>query len=612
MSEFLLLQFCIYLFSIYILIRWRLHGVPKGIDLTLSICALSAVIATVYLESRKGSKVEPFVEGSSPEINYENRVVNYAYKERLFEDEKYVALRDGLAYCLTSSDMSTIDIKRDVIYNVVDKQNAALIQHTLLNNNFHQQLGFKVDSQIVGYPCNKLFANYNNFSIFMQFNLGVKMHNANMRSTKCNLLTLYTNNVMRSTRFLEVSLEYKSGKLNPSIIMKFCGETSSSTLDNLSYHYKYSDYLKSKVFADGKYHTMCIIKNHNDVSLYVDHHLLINCKDNEDTNNNIRCFSMENVELSDGETEIMPSASPFRINYNNNSYFWFWMRMFGIYPNRVLTEDDVRDLSNYCREAYEELDPKIQNIMEQMRQAQETAGQFTKVCPYPEYICNKSYCRDVKNWRDVRDLTMDERCFKAINAYCNEKGEENPVGCAFASKDAVFKMASAIDPNLFYYNKDNVEGNYKTLSADTKKKLARLGLKDLYLDKSIKPPDGKQASNLAKTIDELLESNQMVTIDTVNAVGESPPEVGKMIDYDALLESTANVSGEEVPSFEELYRHLITSEMKTVENFTEEEQESESPTFFEEDSEGGSPLSAESAKYKAIMQAYKSRKLASR
>lgn len=620
MKEFLLLQFCIYLFSIYLLIRWRLHGVPNRFDLALSVCALAAAMLTVYLDSRRGSgsKVEPFVERSSPEINYDNRIVNYNYKESLFEDERYAALRDGLTYYLSSFDMSLIDMKTDVIYNMVNKKVAALMQHSLLNNNFHQQLGFKVESQVVGYPCDKIFRNYQNFSIFMQFKLGVKMHNNKMRSTRCTLLTLYTNNVMRSTRFLEVLLEYKSAKLNPSIILKFCGETNSSTLANFTYDYKYEDYLRSKIFADGKYHTMCIVKNNNEVKLYIDDHLLINCNNNENADNNITCFSMEDIQLSDGDTDIVPSSSPFRMNYNNPAYFWFWMNIFGIYPNRVLTEEDVRNLSNYCKETYEGLDPKIQTIMQQMQQAQETASQFTKVCPYPEYICSSKYCRDVQNWRDVKDLTLDERCFKAINAYCNENGEENPVGCAFASKDAVFKMASAIDPNLFYYKKDNVEGNYKTMSADTKKKLARLGLKDIYLDKSIKPPDGNQAANITKTIDDLLETNQMATMDTIDAVGESPPEVGKMIDYDALLESTANISGEEIPSFEELYKHLMTSELRTVEKFTEEEQESELKTLEEfaeeeQESEQTAPaLSAESAKYKAIMQAYKSRKLANR
>jgi hypothetical protein len=175
------------------------------------------------------------------------------------------------------------------------------------------------------------------------------------------------------------------------------------------------------------------------------------------------------------------------------------------------------------------------------------------------------------------------------------------VGCAFASKDAVFKMASTIDPNLHYYNKDNVDGN---LNTDEKRRIAGLGLKDMYLDKSVKTGGGRQASNLNKTIDDLLETNQMVSLDTISAVGESPKEIGKKIDYDALIESTANASGDEVPTFEQLYNHLRTSELGTKEFFVVEEEDEEALRSI--------GVNEASSKYKAIMQAYKSRKLANK
>jgi hypothetical protein len=122
----------------------------------------------------------------------------------------------------------------------------------------------------------------------------------------------------------------------------------------------------------------------------------------------------------------------------------------------------------------------------------------------------------------------------------------------------------------------------------------------MYLDKSIKTGSGRQASNLNKTIDDLLETNQMASLDTISAVGESPREIGKKIDYDALIESTANASGDEIPTFEQLYNHLRSSELGTKESFVVEEEGEELDSVRANDA---------SSKYRAIMQAYKSRKL---
>jgi hypothetical protein len=595
MDELVLLQFSIYVFAVYFIVRWRIYGAETPYDLVVALCCM--VVATMVLLVKRNkplSKVETFM--GSPEINYDERIVNDKFIEKLLVDDGYKYLKDGLTYYISSFQINSIDFEKDIIYNSIDNNIAAVIQHSILNNGFTQYLGFKVDSQVVCYPCSKIFTNYQNFTIFTHFSLGVKMYKSTMNVTKnkFTLLTLYTNNVMRSTRFLEVILEYNSNQLNPNIILKFHGENDSRKLAGLSYRYKFEDYLASRIFADGKYHTITIVKNNNHVKLYMDDHVLIDCS-------NDQCYNMENIVLSDGDTEIHPSDSPFRINFNNDNKFWFWMSNLGIYPNRVLSNTEILSLHNYCKETQKSLNPKTQSIMQKMQQAEEALGQFTKVCPYPNHIRDSPYCRDVKNWRSVDDLTLDNRCFKAINNYCNENGAENPVGCAFASKDAVFKMASTIDPNLHYYNKDNVDGN---LNTDERKRIAGLGLKDMYLDKSVKTGSGRQASNLNKTIDDLLETNQMVSLDTISAVGESPREIGKKIDYDALIESTANASGDEVPSFEELYNHLRTSELGTKEPFVVEEEVDEDLNSVR--------VTEASSKYKAIMQAYKSRKLANK
>ena len=602
MNEFIVLQFCIYLFSIYVIVRWKLYGIESTFDFVLALCALSVVAFALLFRKKTSStkRIEAFVESSSPEINYENKIINTEFKEDLIHNDQYADLKEGLAYYISSYVPSNIDFSSDVIYNAIDSNVAAVIEHSLLNNNFHQQLGFKVNSQVVCYPCNQIFNNYTNFTIFTHFKLGVKMYNSAMSSSNTfTLLTLYTNNVMRTTRFLEVLLEYKSSKLNPSIILKFCGDTNSTRLNNMTYSYSYNDYLKGKIFADGKYHTMVLTKNNNKIKLFMDDFLLINCDPDEQTGDEAMCFDKNSIQLSDGDTEIQPSTAPFRINYNNKEHFWFWMNNFGVYPNRVLTENDIKSLHKVFMETDNKLDPKMQQLLQEKQAMESTLSQFTTECPYPEYICTSPYCRDVKNWRDVNDLTMDQRCFKAINAFCSENGAENPGGCAFASEDAVFKMASAIDPTLFYYKKGNITGNVGN-DPIAKERLARLGLKDMYLDKSIKPPDGRQVSNLNKTIDDLLETNQTVSLDTINAVGTSPPEVGKKIDIDGLLQSTANMTGDDVPSFEELYQHLLTSELQTgKETFVVEEEED---SYQEEED-------AALSKYKAIMQAYKSKKL---
>lgn len=595
MDQHVLLQFAIYVFAVYFLIRWRIYGTRSTFELSLGLCCMSiAILTTIYnrrakvlVMARKVAPVETFI--ASPEINYNDRVVNANFKEKLLADDSLGYLKEGLVYYISSFQMQNIDFEKDIIFNAIDNKIAAVVQHSMLKNGFTQYLGFKVDSQVVCYPCSKIFSNYHNFTIFTHFSLGVKMYKSsmNVNNNRFTLLTLYTNNVMRTTRFLEVIFQYNSNQLNPNIVLKFHGENNSNKLAGVTYTYKFEDYLASKIFADGNYHTMTIVKNNNHVKLYMDEYVLINC-------NNDQCYNTSSIVLSDGDNEIQPSDSPFRINYDNPVNFWFWMSNFGIYPNRVLTNTEILSLHSYCKDTHDSLNPKTQAIIQKMQQAEEAVEQFSKVCPYPDHIRDSKYCRDVKNWRSVDDLTLDNRCFKAINAYCNDNRAENPVGCAFTTKDAVFKMASTIDPNLHYYNDENTEGN---INAIERKRIARLGLKDMYLDKSIKSPNGRQATNLNNTIDNLLETNQLVGLDTGVDMDESSAEIGKKIDYDALLDSTANVSGDEIPTFEELYKHLLTSELATKETFVVEE---------EEDHDSGN----NSSKYRAIMQAYKSRKLA--
>jgi len=133
-------------------------------------------------------------------------------------------------------------------------------------------------------------------------------------------------------------------------------------------------------------------------------------------------------------------------------------------------------------------------------------------------------------------------------------------------------MASAIDDNLFYYDKNNEDGNVKNLSSVTGKKS---DVRDVYLDKSLSM-SGSMNKALKNTLDELTKKNHM-DVETVNASPSSSTVVSK-IDYDNLLDKTSTG----IPTFREIYDHLMQRETFVDQEMISEEDEDEYEDFDEE------------------------------
>ena len=122
------------------------------------------------------------------------------------------------------------------------------------------------------------------------------------------------------------------------------------------------------------------------------------------------------------------------------------------------------------------------------------------------------------------------------------------------------------------------------------------------------------------TLEELVSKKN--ELGTVAPLVERQDKLG-IIDYDALLQDTAQSSTGTMPSFESLYNHLLRKELgpttanedaaqDTVETFVVEEEaesEEEGDVVEEEEMSPESVTRKNFTKYQRIMSAYKNRKI---
>jgi hypothetical protein len=542
-------------------------GVRKSISksdwVVIVMCALTLVFACVACTTTSKKIVEPYVD-------YANTIVNQYYVEPIVKEptsKDHDVITRGLEYYVSSYNPELIDFTNDIIYTSFgsnldpgSKRTAAIAKQRLLNHKYNQHFGFKVDGEVIGLPCDNVFtAGYNNFTVAFFTKLGVRSY-IEGASNRYSIFRMNARNLSQFV-FLEVFFHFKKSSLNPDIEIVLAGKRNAK----LVYTYNYEDYLKNKLFANDEYHSFVLTKEDFMVKLYMDCHLIIDCSEES-------CFESTKLSLEDNDTEIIPSSTHFKLNHNNSGRFHFWMTAFAIYPSRVFQKVEIDELHKYLLNTYLETSPDMQRLHSELDSAKNTLEQYSKSCPYPQSVCESTKCGSVRDWKDLTQLTRNPACFRQIVGFCDANKEDNPVGCAFTNKDAVFQMASAIDDNFFYYDKNNEDGNVKDLSSVTGKKS---DVRDVYLDKSLSM-SGSMNKALKNTLDELMKKNHM-DVETVNASPSSSTVVSK-IDYDNLLDKTSTG----IPTFREIYDHLMQRETFVDQEMISKEDEDEYEDFDEE------------------------------
>jgi hypothetical protein len=249
------------------------------------------------------------------------------------------------------------------------------------------------------------------------------------------------------------------------------------------------------------------------------------------------------------------------MNDNVSSALILNVNAFGVYRHKALSSDDVKNLHDYYTNVKLNLSPSYLTLTQRNANLQSELNAHTKVCPLSdETICSSRECFDIADWNNVNSILSNVECFHKVVNYCNGLNSyENDKICSFMKKDNIFKMASTLDSNLFMYNPNNQGNLDETINNRILTKLDQLGLKNIYLDKSYRDNRGRYSGEMERLINDLLQTNQTVDINTLENLysNQVDTQITDDIDYNSLYNNPAFSNDS---SYTNMYNSLLAQE----------------------------------------------------
>jgi hypothetical protein len=521
---------------VFLLYYFRTYKTISIIDMVV----LSSGLVVLFMLYFMKKNVEKFSEDKFIEIfKYPD------YKEPLLKQKNF---DKDLVYYISTFNKDYVQFNTDNIdylLNIIDNNIGAVTLQNM-KDIFDQVDGINVHSRLIGPSASRLFNNIDKFSIlfYMKLNSTKEVSTSLNNGKKYNLLKMFCKNVKDANELLSINVVYKENSLNPNIVISMLEK------DRLIYEYSDKDFEEGKIFNDGNYHLFTLIKNNSELKLYMDNKLLAQCVGEN-------CFDIADVKLLDHKHDIEISEDNLFLNYDLTNKLKFDLNAFGVYTTDI-DEEKVMQLSKYYKSIKKELDPTYQSVISEHDLLKKKLKNYEK-CPFSNRnICSSYECKNINDWTDLNNIfEKNENCFKKTVEHCNEvKDYTNDKLCSFLSQKNIFKMASTLDSNLFYYNPNNTDGNIS--NERVLKELRKLGLKDIYLDKSVRT-DGTQNSEMNRLIQELLKTNQTVDIDTIDSL-YNPTAITNPIDYNTLGDNMSK--NESTISSEDLLKQLNLDKAK--------------------------------------------------
>lgn len=493
----LVLIFLVYYFKTY-----------KSMSIIDIVVLSTGLVVLFMLYLIKNRKVEGFK--SNELFKYPN------YREPNLRNKNF---DKDLAYYISTFNKEYIQFNNDNIdymLNMIDS-NVGAVTLQDLTDVFDQVDGINVHSRIIGPSATRVLKNIDKFTVFFFIKLN-SSKDVTMNNKEYNLFKMFCKNVKDANELLSINFVYKDNALNPTI------KISMMEKDRLVYEYNDKDFEEGKLFNDGNYHLFTLVKNNTELKLYMDNKILASCVGEN-------CFDITEVKLLDHKYDIEVSDDHIFLNYDLVNKFKFFMNVFGVYSNSI-DDEKVMQMTKYYKDIKKELDPKYQNVILDLDSLEAKVKNYEK-CPFSnKQICSSYDCKNVKDWTNLNNIyENNDKCLKKTVEYCNTVTDySNDKICSFLSQKNIFKMASTLDSNLFYYNPDNSTGNLS--NERVLKELKRLGLKDIYLDKSVRT-DGAQNTEMNRLLQDLLKTNQTIDIDTIDTL-YNPTAITNPIDYNTL------------------------------------------------------------------------------
>lgn len=535
------------LYSATLLLLLYILYIDKSI-VNLVIVSVSIVILIIYAMRFKKNTKEHFSIISSLDNNM--------YNDRDFTEDMSVTMKTDLVYYISSFDKKYINFDNNTMIDVIGNETGAILSGIKYENYFQYE-GVRIEKPVDCPNAKTIFETFDSFSIFWYMKIITpSSYFSSDNEQSYSLIQFAHDNIeTRNNTYtlFDVRLTFRKDNLNPMISIYIVNEKVAS------YTYNIQDYYDSKIFADGKHHLFTCVKDNGKLFFYIDNHKMIDCDD-------IDCFNINTIKLHNEEKEISIRSEFFKINNyvdTKLNAMTMYLNAFGIYRRRALTVEDVTYLYNYYKNIKTNLMPELVHLKKSHSRLDKELKRLKKPCPFSnEAICGVE-CVGVKDWHDIPALTENKLCFSKASEYCNSLSNiEKDEVCAFIKKDNVFKMASALDPNLFMYNPKNTTNLDDKVNVDILHKLDQLGLKNIYLDKSYRDANGKYSGEIQRLINDLTETNQTIDIDTLNALHESNANknITTDIDYNNLM-NTGAFSND--MSYNAMYNELLASEKNT-------------------------------------------------
>jgi hypothetical protein len=519
--------------------------VDKSI-LNIFIVSVSIIILITYAYNYKIKKVEKFsITTNKPKFNVEN------YKEPFVVDLKNSLLND-LVYYISSFNKEFLDFENNLVKNIISNEIGAIFIQNLSNYTtefYNQYDGIRIENQVQCPNAKQILDSIETFTMFWYVKFITPKSYFVEGGQSFSLIKFDHANIQNSNFTLfEIRLNFVKDMLNPMIQLLFVGGAKNE----LTYTYTSDQYFNNKIFCDGNYHLITFVKESGKVFLYVDENTFISCDDDN-------CFDKNIYELHADDTEIEIRNSLMIMNANSMK---FYLNAFGIYKNRALDSTEIKSLIQYYKNVKRYLSPDMNEIITKNEKLQKQLLVYTRDCPFSDStICNSQECFGFTDWNNIQAFTERKECFMKSLKYCNALSNlDNDKACAYINTDNIFSMASAIDSNLLHYNPKNTTNLDDKANRAILAQLDRLGLKNIYLDKSFREANGKYGGEMQRLIDDLLKNNATVNSESLLELPDAiNTSITNDIDINNLSSSTNDNS-----SYETLYNQLLAETNTTT------------------------------------------------
>ena len=511
--------------------------------------SISVVSLIVYSYKFVHKQKEHFTVNNNNNVLFQKR----HYMEPLLStnEETYQKMQNDLILYVSSFNEKNVNFDESTLINGINNEIGAITLNDLKlysQEYFDQRDGIKINNEILLPSASTLFHNFNIFTIFFYGKLLYPISSIPTNTTepleifsmKHTNITSYENNATNlNQKLLRITFKFVSNNFNPTISIYILNTKIGE------YTYSMQDYLDNRIFQDEKYHLFTFTKHDDIISFYVDSHKIIDCSK---TNT---CFKKDSLLYESEDTEIeLNSKETVKFNH---SKIPLRINALGIYRNRSLNQSEIHELHEYYVDIKKSFEPYALNLIKLNTENNKKLQKYERKCQLSDKsICENRECYDVTDWNNFQEISKNPNCLKLAVKYCDSLSNiENDKICSFLKSDSIYKMASTIDSNLFYYNADNAKTNIDT--EKVLQQLQQLGLKDIYLDKSLRT-GGVQNSEMNRLINDLLNTNQTVDLSTLDSLYTPSPPPVQLNENQYTLSNT---------SFMDSYNNLIVENKDT-------------------------------------------------